>query len=716
MGVAVRRNPHFALLALLSIATITIGQSAPPAPQSPSATPQNVLREKSRLVTVDVVATDSHGTVVRDLKPEDFEVSDGTRQTIEKFLFVDRSTENPSAKPAAPRPNGFYTNQPLTTDLAVPATVILMDALNTNPDNMLETRQQMLRLLKTLPANTPVAVFLLGKSLLPIQNFTSDPAVLRAAVDKAMAAGPTLPQSPENDPQSISLLHFDMNDGQEDEQLQELEDFEKENYANTMDIRMYTTIDALTAIAHYLSAFPGRKNLVWVSESFPLTLVPDLDFGTSVGAFRGVRDYSQQLLEASNALTDARVAVYPVDARGLDTIAAFSASTQTVVRTGSASRSIPRQIVRENTARDSAQQTMNELAEDSGGKTCKGTNDLSGCVAAALRDSSSYYEISYDPQGVRWDGSFRKISLKTTRPGVKLSYRRGYFAQDEGASEKSLSPEKRLDEACTDFLPSSSIPLTAQAVDPIGAGESRYLVVIPPSTLNPAADGQSYQLNAQMAICRYPAKQSGVQVSIKDISQTYSDADYKTLQSSGVHGFENIQDAGAQRARIAVLDLNSGLTGAVDVPLMPVSPAAAHAASTTSPAVPGSAPANPSAHSPADTSVALHAATGQSGTLDWGNGKLVYQGDLGIEQGAPAFFKYFLGADFHCGDEGLVANDAKPGHEASYLLGFTDDSGHIASVNLKGDQPEYSGDLPVDPSAKPFFQRLWYSYHCRAAP
>jgi len=42
----------------------------PPAPQ-PAPPPGFVFRVQTRLVTVDVVATDAHGNVVRDLKPEE---------------------------------------------------------------------------------------------------------------------------------------------------------------------------------------------------------------------------------------------------------------------------------------------------------------------------------------------------------------------------------------------------------------------------------------------------------------------------------------------------------------------------------------------------------------------------------------------------------------------------------------------------------------------
>jgi hypothetical protein len=38
----------------------------------------------------------------------------------------------------------------------------------------------------------------------------------------------------------------------------------------------------------------------------------------------------------------------------------------------------------------------------------------------------------------------------------------------------------------------------------------------------------------------------------------------------------------------------------------------------------------------------------------------------------------------------------------------------ISTVDLKGAQPEYSGDLPVDSTAKAFFERVWRLAHCQA--
>ena len=562
-----------------SISSAAAQQQSPESP-SPQQAPEpgSVLQVKTRLVTVDVVATDSHGNVVRDLKPEEFEIFEGEPQRIAQFSFVDKSTNSGSAKLSnvvQMRPKGFYTNQAEIERLTTPPTVILLDALNTEGASLMQGRRDMVRMLSTLPPNTPVAVFLLEQSLVVVQDFTSDPALLRAALDKTMSPGTRLDKVPENDPNSHSQMEFDANGGIESNALakatQSLEDFEKKNYARTMDIRVATTLDALTALARYLGGYRGRKNLIWVSASFPIVLLPDLDFDTNMNVFGGTRVYGGKVQDAANALTDAQVAVYPVDARGLESETVFSAAENPQLRpdTATPSRNFSAQLDREKFARMMTQNAMDLLAQGTGGKTCKNTNNLSGCVEAALMDSSSYYELAYNPQNVKWDGSFHRISVKTTRPGVKLAYRRGYFSRDAENLAKNQSNEERLQQTCMDFLPSTAIPITAQAVAPTKSDSIRYLMSVAPSALNFAKDGQSHKLSAEMVTCVYRAKGKSFQFFSRDLTQSFSDAAYQGLQASGLHGYVEVPKVGTRRVRIAVLDIETGLTGALDVLVRP---------------------------------------------------------------------------------------------------------------------------------------------------
>jgi hypothetical protein len=69
-------------------------------------------------------------------------------------------------------------------------------------------------------------------------------------------------------------------------------------------------------LALYLGDLPGRKNVIWFSASFPLGLTPKTPLGVI-----GLRGYEAELQQISDLLTASRVAVYPVDARGLITSA-----------------------------------------------------------------------------------------------------------------------------------------------------------------------------------------------------------------------------------------------------------------------------------------------------------------------------------------------------------------------------------------------------------
>ena len=552
-------------------------QSPETPPPQQAAKPGSVLQIKTRLVTVDIVATDSHGNMVRDLKPEEFEVSDGGPQAIAQFSFVDKSTNSGSAKlsnAAEIRPKGFYSNQAELGRLTTPPTLILLDALNTEGADLMQARHDMVRLLRTLSPNTPVAVYLLEQSLVAVQDFGSDPALLRAALDKAMSPGTKPAAMAKKDPNGPALTELVAEGGIESSVLakttQSLEDFEKANHTRTTDVRVATTLDTLTALAHYLGGYKGRKNLIWVSASFPIVLLPDPDFGKYTNVPGETRVYGEKVQDAANALTDAQVAVYPVDARGLESEAPFSAAESGAPRSPKTiSRTVSDQLDREGYARGMKQDTMDVLAQGTGGKTCKNANDLSGCVDAALVDSSSYYELAYNPQNIKWDGSFHRISVRITHSGVKLTYRRGYFARDAESLANNQSNEKRSQQICMDFLPSTAIPITAQAVAPTKSDSIRYLMSVAPSALNFATDGQSHKLSAEMVACVYRAKGNSFQYFSRDLPQSFSDAAYQGLLASGLHGYVEAPKAGTRRVRIAVVDIETGLTGALDVPVRP---------------------------------------------------------------------------------------------------------------------------------------------------
>ena len=69
-------------------------------------------------------------------------------------------------------------------------------------------------------------------------------------------------------------------------------------------------------MARAVSGYPGRKNLMWLSGSFPIRIEPDPNSDLAL-RFRNVRDYHERIAKADALLTESRVAVYTIDVRGL---------------------------------------------------------------------------------------------------------------------------------------------------------------------------------------------------------------------------------------------------------------------------------------------------------------------------------------------------------------------------------------------------------------
>jgi VWFA-related protein len=711
-------------------------QAAQPAsrPQQAAAQPTQtgqsgyVLKVTTRLVTVDLIATDSHGNPVRDLKPEDVQVFEEHKQAekIEHFQFFEKLKA--AGAEAGREPPGVLSNQLPIDSLKIPPTVILMDSLNTEAPNQLQGRIHMIQLIRTLPKDTPVAVFLLGSSLHILQGFTSDPGLLQAALDRAVA-GNMIIKDPVLDNKNTSAYIEDTTDGMGANQgiasqLGEIQNFEKEEYAMSVDLRAKETLGALAQIGQYLSGIPGRKILIWASESFPIAMAPDPDTGNN--PFGGGREYTEQIRNVGNLLTDAQVAVYPMDVRGVQ-------SNQTLAASQSASRpqsqmtgpQIAKQITEEDINLQQSQGTMHELAQDTGGKTCTSTNDLSGCVLTALKDSSTYYELSFYPQGVNWDGRFHKITLKTTRPGVKLSYRRGFYALDASALAKKQPPEEHMRQACADELPSTSIPLTVQSAPAGQPGQAQgglqYMLRISVAGLGSAQDGGSYNFNVRLADCEFAQKDTVFRFHEREMPKNVSGEIFKSWQASGIpYHVALMPSADTRRIRFVVLDVSSGLTGAIDIPVRAseiakaVAPAEPPAPVVTTPYAELPDKVKGSSAPKVVASLTFHMGSTASGTLDWSGEALKYQaaGDMPLEKSAGGFAGYAFGGRFHCQDGHFVPVDSG---DAEPLLRFTfhNNSGKLVVVDLKGEQPIYLGDLPVDPTAQSLFDQVWKSAHCQ---
>jgi len=445
----------------------------------------------------------------------------------------------------------------------------------------------MVKMLTSIPADVPVAVYLMDRKLHLLQTFTTDPKLLRTAASKALSLDSGLVEGdPHEDPNAISAIM----EGQpyiSEDTLAAMKTFERETFSSMLDIRVQETLDALRGIARYLAGYPGRKNLLWISSSFPLTIAPDAD-----NKFSGVRGYEDQMNDVTNALADAKVAVYPMDARGLNTSSNFDPSAR--VRHAGPGGGFGQAVQNENISRDSSQDTMRMLSDETGGRTCVNNNDLADCVKTAVNDGSSYYELAYYPDASRWHGEFHRIIVKGPG-GVHLAYRGGYYAkiEDNSASAEAGKTDMTLQKAaCQDLLGATAILVMAQGMPADQPGQVKYFLGIDPNSVTFTPDdagGRNLQLN--FAVCAFDKENKAVQYLHENSDQKLTAQQYEAIKTHhGIpHPVSFAPPPAAVRIRLLVQDRASGRMGSVDVP---------NVAASTPPPAPAAAPVAPAALTP----------------------------------------------------------------------------------------------------------------------
>jgi VWFA-related protein len=592
------------ILALALPSTLPAQTEDPQPPATQPAPPPAVLKSTTRLVSLEVVVRDRNGRPVTGLTAKDFEISeqlppkkDRRPQSIAVFQAEDWAALRAASPNPSPLPPGVYSNLG-NRKTQVPPSVLLFDGINTDVESQMQVHHQMVKILAALPPDVPVAVFLMGNKLRLLQTFTTDPKLLREAAVKTMVVGQATPdQDPKDNPDSLAAA-LDGLDHVPPGLQAALENFDQAQFSLQADVRMQITLDALRSIARYLDGYPGRKNILWISTSFPLLLLPgEL---TATGNSRDLRAFQGDMQEVGSALMDAKIAIYPMDPGGVRTQSMFEASAR--IRSADDVRRVGESIQREDTLRQGEQQVMSDLADQTGGRVCLGDNDLGDCVKKAVDDANSYYELAYYPDAGDFRGEFHRITIKTTHPGVHLSYREGYFARplgnlvssgtgaeggnDQGGNEKSRTEKGENDKeatnpapgsqssdpalrraACEDPLTSTAILVMAQPIPPDEVGAAKYFLAIDAHMLTFTAPSAGVrELGISVAACTFDKTGQPLQFLQKNSLARLNDQQFAIASHGITQTFQFTPKPEIARVRLLVRDTASGRIGSVDIP------------------------------------------------------------------------------------------------------------------------------------------------------
>lgn len=532
------------------------GQAPAPKKQEKAQTPQEapVLRVTTRLVQVNVIVQDRKGEPVSDLKKEDFSLlEEGEEQPI--AIFSVESTRILPA-PREPLPANTFSNrfeQRPSTPTSV--TVVLLDELNTRFGDNAYAKDQVIKFLGQIQPDDRVALYLLSGRLRILHDFTNDArpllnALARHKGGEQAALDASQPEAPDTGNAELDAWLQNANERMGDFYLQN---------------RVRRTINALEAIANHLSRLPGRKNLVWVSGSFPASFGLDRQPSQSnLSPDRG--GFTSDIERAAKALSNANMAIYPVDARGLigpfGTNPNFNAPRAGAGR-GPVSNTNP--LAQVSLTHD----TMNLLADRTGGRAFYNTNDIQGSIRRAINDARVTYVLGFYPAHHQWDGRFREIKVRVKRAGVRVRHRRGYFALADVISTGSQR-DAALREALQSPLDATTLGLTvlANPVSALGVKLLSIEVRIDPRDVTLNHQGERWMGELDLLFVQRDAEGRTLKSLTQTLNMRLLRGTYEEAMKEGFQLAKKLDLAdGVEEVRVVVRDVSSGSTGSVNIPM-----------------------------------------------------------------------------------------------------------------------------------------------------
>src|SRR5271165_3267935 len=438
------------LSALLSLASLVVLPASAHQATPPAADSQTTLKATTEEVVLDMVVRDKKGKPVTDLRQDQITVVDnGAKQNLTSFRLV-RGAEAISSSGATTKLDPLRQLRLVT---------LAFEALG-DPSQRKTARTAAIDLVKgEQGTNVYYSVVVINTRLLVLQAFTKDKAALNSAIERAtmgysvgkmisesdaikaelrrnlngatvagdaspnttlaaatQVAGQTTTNGPPADPtqQTVMRVMLDM--------------LQMDSAIATDNARM--SITAMKSLVQGLQELPGRKSILYFSSGMYFTSELDVMFNNlkSLANRANVTFYSLDtrgvMMESQNA-----------DAKSqLDS--ANKAAGDTMMRTAGAvtKDEMNASMNAENAGRANVQLPIRDLAESTGGFLIADSNDLRGPLRQINEEISSYYELTYNPEITKYDGSFRKLNVSADRKDLVIHARNGYFA---------LAPEVR---------------------------------------------------------------------------------------------------------------------------------------------------------------------------------------------------------------------------------------------------------------------------------
>jgi len=317
------------------------------------------------VVKLDLVVRDRHGRPIRDLRPEDLQITDNG--ALAKVTQL------------SPAPGGSLYIALVFDDLDSVSARLARDAA--------------LEMLKQNPAGTPsFSVWRIHDRIDMVQGFTPDRDAARRAVEAvttvARGKGGEAASRPPNAGVAAEIANS--------------------SDRIIRDEHFRACPSRLLALTRHLAQSAGRKTILYFSDGIDITATTP-----------------EQLASMIGSANRAGVSIYALDVSGLTRTAQIAAF-------GPVMPEVPKNTILAESASgqplEDKRPPLRRLAESTGGMYVDHWADFRSHIERISEDISTYYEVSYLPSNLEYDGSFRPVLIHVNRRNASVQARSGYFA------------------------------------------------------------------------------------------------------------------------------------------------------------------------------------------------------------------------------------------------------------------------------------------------
>jgi VWFA-related protein len=214
--------------------------------------------------------------------------------------------------------------------------------------------------------------------------------------------------------------------------------------ADTSETDIFNTdrkFDVLRTMAETLAPIEQKKTLLFFSGGLRAN---GIDNQTSYRA-------------AVNAAVRSNTAIYTVDTRGLQAVVPGGAANSASARGAGAFNG--RGMRGQFTQLQASQDTLLSLATDTGGKSLMDSNDFGKIFTQIQEDTSMYYVLGYSSSNTTKDGRYRNIRVTVKLANARVDARRGYYADTDFQHLAKEGRDRQMQDELAADLPSTDLPV-----------------------------------------------------------------------------------------------------------------------------------------------------------------------------------------------------------------------------------------------------------------